>query len=178
MNQLEKITELIGKGVSWCTLFIVLMTLAVVILRYAFNTGATALQESALYLHGAVFTLAAGYTLKHEGHVRVDIFYRNFSVRTRHWVDFLGTLFLLIPVCLFILYSSFDYVLASWIVGESSVEAGGLAYVYLQKSLLLLLVVSLLLQGTVELVRHGVALFNGDDCDSASGKDGNSGGEQ
>ncbi|MCJ8302653.1 TRAP transporter small permease subunit [Shewanella sp.] len=178
MNQLEKITELIGRGVSWCTLFIVLMTLAVVILRYAFNTGATALQESALYLHGAVLTLAAGYTLKHDGHVRVDIFYRNFSVRTRHWVDFLGTLLLLMPVCLFILYSSFDYVLASWRVGESSVEAGGLAYVYLQKSLLLLLVVSLLLQGTVELVRHGVALFNSDDCDSASGKDGKRGGEQ
>ncbi|PHQ73155.1 MAG: permease [Shewanella sp.] len=178
MNQLEKITELIGRGVSWCTLFIVLMTLAVVILRYAFNTGATALQETALYLHGAVFTLAAGYTLKHDGHVRVDIFYRNFSVRTRHWVDFLGTLLLLMPVCLFILYSSFDYVLASWRVGESSVEAGGLAYVYLQKSLLLLLVVSLLLQGTVELVRHGVALFNSDDCDSASGKDGKRGGEQ
>ena len=178
MNQLEKITELIGRGVSWCTLFIVLMTLAVVILRYAFNTGATALQETALYLHGAVFTLAAGYTLKHDGHVRVDIFYRNFSVRTRHWVDFLGTLLLLMPVCLFILYSSFDYVLASWRVGESSVEAGGLAYVYLQKSLLLLLVVSLLLQGTVELVRHGVALFNSDDCESASGKDGKRGGEQ
>ncbi|MPY22774.1 TRAP transporter small permease subunit [Shewanella psychropiezotolerans] len=178
MNQLEKITELIGRGVSWCTLFIVLMTLAVVILRYAFNTGATALQESALYLHGAVFTLAAGYTLKHDGHVRVDIFYRKFSVRSRHWVDFLGTLLLLMPVCLFILYSSFDYVLASWRVGESSVEASGLAYVYLQKSLLLLLVVSLLLQGIVELVRHGVALFNSDDCDSASGKDGKCGGEQ
>ncbi|AQS39410.1 TRAP-type mannitol/chloroaromatic compound transport system, small permease component [Shewanella psychrophila] len=178
MNQLEKITELIGRGVSWCTLFIVLMTLAVVILRYAFNTGATALQESALYLHGAVFTLAAGYTLKHDGHVRVDIFYRNFSVRTRHWVDFLGTLFLLLPVCLFILYSSFDYVLASWRVGESSVEAGGLAYVYLQKSLLLLLVVSLLLQGTVELVRHGLALFKGGDSDLANGKDGKRGGEQ
>ena len=178
MNQLEKITELIGRGVSWCTLFIVLMTLAVVILRYAFNTGATALQETALYLHGAVFTLAAGYTLKHDGHVRVDIFYRNFSVRTRHWVDFLGTLLLLMPVCLFILYSSFDYVLASWRVGESSVEAGGLAYVYLQKSLLLLLVVSLLLQGIVELVRHGFSLFNSDNVDSANGKDSNSGGEQ
>ncbi|QFU21710.1 TRAP transporter small permease subunit [Shewanella eurypsychrophilus] len=178
MNQLEKLTELMGRGVSWCTLFIVLMTLTVVVLRYVFNTGATALQESALYLHGAVFTMAAGYTLKHDGHVRVDIFYRRFSIRARHWVDFLGTLLLLMPVCLFILYSSYDYVLASWRVGESSVEAGGLAHVYLQKSLLLLLVVSLLLQGTVELVRHGVALFNSDDCDSVSGKDGKPGGDQ
>lgn len=166
MNQLEKLTELIGKGVSWCTLFIVLLTLAVVVLRYAFNIGATALQESALYLHGAVFTLAAGYTLKHDGHVRVDIFYRNFSVRTRHWVDFLGTLLLLMPVALFIAYQSTDYVIASWKYTEHSVEAGGLAFVYLQKSLLLMLVLSLLLQGGVELFRHGAALFktqtNGD----------------
>ncbi len=170
MNQLEKLTELIGKGVSWCTLFIVLMTLTVVILRYRFNIGATALQETALYLHGAVLTLAAGYTLKHDGHVRVDVFYRHFTTRTRHWVDFLGTLILLIPVSLFIAYSCFDYVLASWKYAETSVEAGGLAYVYLQKSLLLLLVVSLLLQGVVELAKHGCALFNHDDSKSGAGE--------
>ena len=176
MNQLEKLTELMGRGVSWCTLFIVLMTLTVVVLRYVFNTGATALQESALYLHGAVFTLAAGYTLKHDGHVRVDIFYRRFSIRARHWVDFLGTLFLLFPVALFIAYSSWDYVLASWKYGETSVEAGGLAYIYLQKSLLLLLVVSLLLQGIVEIIRHGLALLNRDETSSGSGKGDESGG--
>ncbi|MFT5236035.1 MAG: TRAP-type mannitol/chloroaromatic compound transport system permease small subunit [Shewanella sp.] len=159
MNRIEKLTEFIGKGVSWLTLFIVLLTLAVVVLRYVFNIGATAMQEGALYLHGAVLTLAAGYTLKHDGHVRVDIFYRHFSCRGRHWVDLLGTLFLLFPVCFFIAYSCFDYVLASWRYSESSVEAAGLPFVYLQKSLLLLLVVSLLLQGSVDLVRHASALF-------------------
>ncbi|GGI83281.1 C4-dicarboxylate ABC transporter [Shewanella hanedai] len=159
MNRIEKLTELIGKGASWFTLLIVLLTLTVVVLRYAFNIGATAVQESALYLHGAIFTLAAGYTLKHDGHVRVDIFYRHFSNRGRHLVDLLGTLFLLFPVCIFIAYSCFDYVLASWRYSESSVEAGGLPFVYLQKSLLLLLVVSLLLQGSVELVRHTLALL-------------------
>ena len=166
MNRVEKLTEFIGKGVSWFTLFIVLMTLAVVVLRYAFSTGATAIQEGALYLHGAVLTLAAGYTLKHDGHVRVDIFYRHFSSRGQHWVDLLGTLFLLFPVCIFITYSCFDYVLASWRYAETSVEAGGLEYVYLQKSLLLLLVVSLLLQGCVELVRHASALWLKKDADS------------
>lgn len=173
MNRIEKLTELIGKGVSWFTLLIVLLTLTVVVLRYAFNIGATAVQESALYLHGAIFTLAAGYTLKHDGHVRVDIFYRHFSSRGRHWVDLFGTLFLLFPVCLFIAYFCFDYVLASWRYSESSVEAGGLPFVYLQKSLLLLLVVSLLLQGSVELVRHTLALFTKEvieDNDAAGGK--------
>ncbi|QQX79237.1 TRAP transporter small permease subunit [Shewanella sp. KX20019] len=159
MKLLEKLVESIGRGVSWFTLLMVLMTLAVVLLRYIFNTGATAIQEMALYLHGAVFTLAAGYTLKHDGHVRVDIFYRRFSVRGQHWVDFLGCLLFLFPVSLYITYASFDYVLASWRYGETSVEAGGLAFVYIQKSLLLALTVSLMLQGIVELIRLSRLLF-------------------
>ncbi|MCL1050978.1 TRAP transporter small permease subunit [Shewanella abyssi] len=159
MKLLEKLVESIGRGVSWFTLLMVLMTLAVVILRYIFSTGATAIQEMALYLHGAVFTLAAGYTLKHDGHVRVDIFYRRFSARGQHWVDFLGTLLFLFPVSLYITYASFDYVLASWRYGETSVEAGGLAFVYIQKSLLLALTMSLMLQGIVELFRLSRLLF-------------------
>ncbi|GIU30921.1 TRAP transporter small permease subunit [Shewanella schlegeliana] len=156
---LENFTETLGRCISWFTLFMVVITLLVVILRYVFNIGATALQETALYLHGALFTLAAGYTLKHDSHVRVDIFYRRFSDKGRHWVDFLGTLLFLFPVSLFIAYMSFDYVMASWRYGETSVEAGGLAFVYLQKSLLLLLPISLMLQGIVDLARHGKALF-------------------
>ena len=74
MNQLEKITELIGRGVSWCTLFIVLMTLAGSDIALCLQYRGYGAVESALYLHGAVLTLAAGYTLKHDGHVRVDIF--------------------------------------------------------------------------------------------------------
>ncbi|MGI2258117.1 TRAP transporter small permease subunit [Shewanella sp. GXUN23E] len=159
ISGLSWLTEKVGRTVSWATLLLLLLTLAVVILRYAFNTGATALQDSALYLHGAVFTLAAGYTLKHDAHVRVDIFYRRFSIRTRHWVDLLGTLLLLLPVSLFIAWECWDYVLASWRITEKSAEAGGLPLVYLQKSLLLALVVSLLIQGIVELWTHSQALF-------------------
>ena len=155
------LTEYSGRLVSWATLILLLLTLAVVILRYVFDTGATALQDTALYLHGAVFTLGAGYTLKHDAHVRVDIFYRRFSVKGRHWVDFLGTLLLLMPVTLFIGIWCFEYVATSWRIGETSVEAGGLPLVYLQKSLLLVLVVSLVLQALVELYTHGQALFGG-----------------
>ncbi|MCL1037299.1 TRAP transporter small permease subunit [Shewanella submarina] len=153
------LTEYSGRLVSWATLILLLLTLAVVILRYVFNTGATALQDTALYLHGAVFTLGAGYTLKHDAHVRVDIFYRRFSERGRHWVDFLGTLLLLLPVTLFIGIWCFEYVATSWRIGERSVEAGGLPLIYVQKSLLLILVVSLILQAVVELYNHGKALF-------------------
>lgn len=173
---LSWLTEWSGRIVSWATLILLLLTLTVVILRYGFNTGATNLQDTALYLHGAVFTLGAGYTLKHDAHVRVDIFYRRFSERGQHWVDFLGTLLLLLPVTLFIGIWCFEYVATSWRIGETSVEAGGLPFIYVQKSLLLVLVVSLTLQALVELYRHGKALFkpglggsdNGKDDDSPS----------
>lgn len=158
---LTGMSEYSGRFISWATLLLVLLTLAVVLLRYLFHTGATALQDTALYLHGAIFTLGAGYTLKHDAHVRVDIFYRRLTPYLRHWIDFLGTLLLLIPVCVFIALWSWDYVLASWRIGEASVEAGGLALVYLQKSLLLVLVVSLLIQAFADLLRHGQALRTG-----------------
>ena len=159
INILDAITELSGRLISWATLLLMLLTLLVVILRYGFNIGSTAIQDTALYLHGAVFTFAAGYTLKHEGHVRVDVFYQTFSEKTRHLVDFFGTLLLLIPTSLFIGWVCLHYVGTSWEIKEASVEAGGLAYVYLQKTLLLVIVASLLIQGIVELYRHGHQLL-------------------
>ncbi|MCL2918115.1 TRAP transporter small permease subunit [Shewanella litorisediminis] len=161
---LDGITEAVGRLVGWFTLGMVLMTLAVVVLRYAFATGATALQETALYLHGAVFTLAAGFTLKRDAHVRVDVFYRQCSERTRHWIDFVGTLLFLFPLSLAIGIYCFDYVINAWRIGESSAEAGGLPWVYLQKSLLLGLCASLILQGLCDLYRHGKALFGREAC--------------
>lgn len=160
----EGTTEAVGRLVGWFTLGMVLMTLAVVVLRYAFSTGATALQETALYLHGAVFTLAAGFTLKRDAHVRVDVFYRQCSERTRHWIDFVGCLLFLFPLSLAIGLYSFDYVMNAWRIHESSAEAGGLPWVYLQKSLLLGLCASLVLQGLCELYRHGKALFGRESC--------------
>ncbi|MBT1444676.1 TRAP transporter small permease subunit [Shewanella sp. JM162201] len=156
---LEGAGEFLGRLVGWFTLAMVLLTLAVVVLRYAFGIGATALQETALYLHGAVFTLAAGYTLKRDAHVRVDVFYRQFSERSRHWVDFIGTLIFLFPLSIALFIYCLNYVLLSWRIVERSAEAGGLALVYLQKSLLLALCITLMMQGIAELYRHGKALW-------------------
>ncbi|WP_338589559.1 TRAP transporter small permease subunit [Shewanella khirikhana] len=161
---LEGLGESVGRLVGWFTLAMVILTLAVVLLRYVFSTGATAMQETALYLHGAVFTLAAGFTLKREAHVRVDVFYRQFSERTRHWVDFVGTLVFLLPLCGAIFYFCLDYVLRSWRIHEASIEAGGLPFVYLQKTLLLGLCISLIIQGLCALYRHGKALFGKEAC--------------
>jgi TRAP-type mannitol/chloroaromatic compound transport system permease small subunit len=111
---LDRLAEKTGRLLAWLTLAMVLITFAVVVLRKLFETGSIAMQESVSYLHAAVFMLAAAYTLKQDGHVRVDIFYQKFSPRTRAWVDLLGTLLLLFPVCLYMLFSSLEYVAASW----------------------------------------------------------------
>ena len=153
IHRLEKISEQSGRALAWLTLLMVLITFLVVVLRYLFDTGSIALQESVTYLHAFVFMLGAAYTLKHEGHVRVDIFYRNMSPQKKARVDFFGCLLLLIPVCLFITYSSWDYVLTSWSLMEGSQEAGGLPFVYLLKTSMLLMTLFILIQGLAQLLR-------------------------
>ena len=151
---LDRVAETTGRLIAWLTLGMVFITFTVVVLRYLFNTGSIALQESITYLHACVFMLGAAYTLKQGGHVRVDIFYQKFSPLTRAWVDLLGTLFLLFPVCGFIFFSSLDYVASSWAIHEGSREAGGLDGVFLLKTLIPLTAVLLSLQGCSMLLKN------------------------
>ncbi len=146
-GSIDAFNEWLGRTVSWLSLLMVLVTVTIVVLRYVFDLGWIWLQESVTYMHASLFLVGAAYTLKHEGHVRVDIFYQRFSPRGQAWIDLLGTLGLLLPVCLFILFVSWDYVVQSWSLHEGSREAGGLEAVYLLKSLILVMAVLLLLQG-------------------------------
>ena len=157
---LDRFAETTGRVIAWLTLAMVLITFAVVILRKLFETGSIALQESVSYLHAAVFMLGAAYTLKQDGHVRVDILYQKFTPRTRAWVDLLGTLLLLFPVCLYIFFSSLEYVGASWSMLEGSREAGGLDGVFLLKTAIPVMAVLLLLQGC-SIVLHKLLLLAG-----------------
>lgn len=148
----------LGKACAWLSLFLVLGTATVVVLRYGFGIGATALQEAVLYAHALIFMGAAAWVLQRNGHVRVDIFYQRFNSRRRALVDSLGTLLFLLPVCLFLGWASWDYVSNSWSTLEGSSESGGLKFVYLQKSIILVLVVSLLLQGVSDLIKSAYFL--------------------
>lgn len=148
-SSIQRFSEITGRAVAWLTLAMVVITFLVVVLRYGFDLGSIALQESVTYIHALVFMGAAAYTLRHDAHVRVDIFYRGLSRSGRAWVDLLGTLLLLWPMTGFILWSSVGYVAASWSVLEESPEAGGLPLVFLLKSLIPLLAVTLFLQGVV-----------------------------
>ena len=150
---IESINEWAGRLVSWLALAMVLLTFTVVVLRYLFDLGWIAMQESITYMHALLFLVGSAYTLKHQGHVRVDIFFRRFSDRGRAWVDLFGTLFLLMPVCIFILTASWDYVASSWALREGSQEAGGLEGVYLLKSVILVMGGLLVLQGIAMILR-------------------------
>ncbi len=155
LDSLERINILVGRTVAWLTLVMVLTTFIIVVMRYLFDSGWIWLQESVTWMHAAVFMLAAAYTLASEKHVRVDVFYRRFSPRSRAFVDTAGTLFLLIPVAVFFIIASWDYVMASWQLHETSVEAGGLIYPFpsLLKSLIPLMSMMLLAQGVILLLR-------------------------
>jgi TRAP-type mannitol/chloroaromatic compound transport system permease small subunit len=146
-NAIDRLNETIGRVLGWLTLLMVLVTFAVVVLRYGFDWGSIAMQESVNYLHALVFMAGAAYTLKRNEHVRVDIVYTRLSDRGKAWVDLLGTLVLLLPFCIFLIWISLPYVRNSWQLLEGSREAGGLPLVYLLKSFIPLMGVLLLLQG-------------------------------
>ncbi len=146
-NRLDQVAERTGRAAAWLALALVLVTFSVVVLRYLFAFGSIALQEAALYLHASLFLLGAAYTLKADAHVRVDIFYRHLAARGRAVVDLLGALLLLLPVCGFLLWISWDYVASAWALHEGSRETGGLPYVYLLKTLIPLAAGLLILQG-------------------------------
>lgn len=152
-STLDALNEWLGRVVSWVSLGMVVTTFIVVLLRYVFDLGWIWLQESVTFMHATLFLLGAAYTMKHQGHVRVDIFYNNFTPRQRDWIDLLGTLLLLLPVCIFILFISWDYVAQSWQLHEGSREAGGLNGVYLLKTLIPLMALLMILQGLAEASR-------------------------
>jgi len=147
VNLVDRLNERIGRGVAWMTLLMVLLTFLVVILRYVYAVGWVWLQESYVWLHGMVFMLGAGYTLLHNGHVRVDIFYRPNGLRYKAIIDLFGSLLLLLPLVGVVVYVSYDYVLDSWLRLESSREAGGLPALFLLKTVILLFCLLIGLQG-------------------------------
>lgn len=152
----------VGRLVSWLALAVVLVMMTSVVLRYGFGVGSIALQESVLYLHATLFVLGAGYTLARNDHVRVDIFYQRMSQQARARVDLLGSLLLLLPLAITLFVMSLDYVQVSWARREGSAEAGGLPYLYVFKSLLLVLPMVLCIQGLAEALRALLTLTGGE----------------
>ena len=157
---LDAIAEFTGTTTAWLTGIMVIIACIVVGLRHVFDIGSIALQESVTYMHAAVFMLGAAYTLKNDGHVRVDILHKKMSPRARAWVEVLGSLLFTLPLMIFIGWGSLEFVQESWRIGEGSTDSGGIGGVYLLKSLLPLMALSVSLQAIAELLRSLLLLMN------------------
>lgn len=157
-DALDRLNRAIGLGVSWLTLVMVVLTFIIVVLRYVFSIGWISVQESVVYMYAVVFMIGAGYTLQVDGHVRVDIFLKKMSDRKQAQVNLWGTVFLLMPTCIFLLWISAPYVYESWRYLEGSVEVGGLNLVYLLKSVIPAMAILLILQGISMIIKSYVQL--------------------
>jgi len=155
---LDRLICLLGRAASWLCLAMVLVTGLVVTLRYFFDVGWIWLQETVTWMHAAVFLLAAGYTLSRDEHVRVDVFYRDMSPRRRAVVDTLGVILLLLPTCAWMVWSAWDYMIASWRVHESSQETGGLHGLYLLKTLIVITPLLIAVEGVAIVVHRWAQL--------------------
>ena len=173
-NAIDAANDWLGRGLSWLALAMVLVTFAVVVMRYVFGLGSTIAQESIVYMHATVFMACSGYALVHNGHVRCDIFYSVASPRAKAIIDIVGTLVFLIPTCILIGWMAWPYVRASWAVLEISQEGRlGIPAVFLLKTLILVFAVVLALQA-VSLVLQS-ALFLAGATDTRGRVDGDGG---
>jgi len=155
---IDAINERIGRTIAWAALAMVLVQFTVVVMRYVFGIGSILMQESVIYLHAILFLIGSGYTLLHDGHVRLDIFYRDASVRTKALVDLWGSIGLLIPVTVLIWWFSWPYVAGSWEVLEGSRETSGIHAVFLLKTVILVFAALMFVQGISVLARSILTL--------------------
>ena len=158
INVIDGLNERIGKVVCWLALAMVVVQFTVVVLRYVFGVSFLWMQESIVYMHGFLFMLAAAYTLKHDGHVRADIFYREALPRKKARVNLFGSVFFLLPMCAVILYTAYPYVYQSWSILEGSNEASGIQGRYLQKTAIMVFAVLVAAQGIVMICRSIIAI--------------------
>lgn len=145
--------EIYGALLGWLTLLMVMLSFITVISRNLFNVVWIPVQELALYCHAFALMLGMVYAWRHDKHVRVDVFYQGFSMNKKRLVNMLGLLFLALPMMVFILWASFPYVMSAWSKMEQSAETGGLPLVWLFKTLLLAMPLSLMAAFVVDVIK-------------------------
>jgi TRAP-type mannitol/chloroaromatic compound transport system permease small subunit len=173
-HAIEALSEWSGRAIAWLVLAMTLIIVYDVGMRYLFQSGSILLQELQWHLFALIFLLGAAYTLKHDGHVRVDLFYRSryLSERGRALVDLLGSALLLIPFCLLIISGSIPFVESAYRFGESSPDPGGLPHRFLLKAAIPLGFALLVFQGIALMIRSAQTLFGWPRRDGAGRDDG------
>ena len=158
VKAVDGLNERVGRWTSWLVLTMVVNTFLVAVLRYGFDLGWVWLQELYVWMHGAIIMIGVGYTLLHDGHVRVDIFYQAASQRTKAWINLIGTIFLLFPTIGAVIWVVWPYVMLSWQRLEVSREAGGMPGLFLWKTTMLMFCALLFLQGVALMCRSILVL--------------------
>jgi len=133
INFVDTVNENIGKTTSWLVGVLVIFVCGRVLGRMLFDSEPVWLPELEWHLFAMIFLLAAGYTLKYDKHVRVDLFYADFSEKDKALVNLTGALLFLIPWCCLIIWVSYDYALGSFKILESSPNPNGLPYRFVVK---------------------------------------------
>ena len=154
----------VGRAVAWLALAIVVVQFALVVARYALSLGSIKLTEAVIYGHATLIMLAAAWTLAIGGHVRVDVFYAHASAQTRALIDLIGSLLLLLPFSLVLLWLSAPYAERSWAILERSQESSGLPLVFVLKTLIPIFAAMMALQGVAQAARAAAVLREGGDA--------------
>ena len=144
---IDKLNEWVGRGVSWVTLALVLVIFVDVVMRYLFNTSFVFTQELEWHLFAFIFLIGAGYTLLHDGHVRVDIIYQRLGWKGQAWINLLGVIFFLIPGCIMVMTTSWKFVANSFLIMECSPDPGGIPFRFIVKGFIPAGFCLLLIQG-------------------------------
>jgi len=150
---INRINGFLGKTVSWLTLLMVLVMCISVVQRYLFQSNHIWQQELILFMHAVVFLTVAGCTLRDDGHVRVDMLYEHVSAGKKAWINLIGTVIFLFPVCGAVIYFSYSFISNSWEILERSREYDGLPVVFLLKTFIWVFAATLILQGISVIIR-------------------------
>ena len=153
MNFLEKISIISEYITKYFFYIMFILVIVNILLRYIFNINFIFMQELVMYLHAFIFLFGISICLKENSHVRIDVFSNKLGTEIKKYIEILGTVFLIIPFCLFVLYESTPIIIRSWEMLESSGEPGGLPFIYILKSSIYVFASLLLIQALGRLVK-------------------------
>jgi len=155
-EKINRFSEAVGAALSWLVLIMVLLVSYDVTMRYFFLSGSIAIQEMEWHLFSMIFLLGAAYTLKHDDHVRLDLFYKSrfMTDYRRAWVNLVCSILFLIPFCTLIIVSSWPFVSQAYSFSEGSPDPGGLPYRWILKAMIPAGFLLLVLQGMSEFLKN------------------------
>lgn len=162
---LERVSEIFGQFSAWLVLIMTVIIVYDVSMRYVFQQGSVALQELEWHLFALIFLLGAAYTLKHDSHVRLEIFYQHYSPKQKAWLEILGSLLLLLPFCVVVITASWPFVANAFIFNEGSPDPGGLPARYLLKAVIPIGFILLFIQAIADIAKNIELLRQTDKAD-------------